>query len=272
MIMLFNRGKTMYNVNVYQTAAMMAVTDCVRILSWEELFSDNEDLNEKIGEEKFLYIFQYGMVGFFDPSKDRKNGICNELRQLYNEFQISHSPQSLNLVVHKNISDDSFNKVTLPYLDSVALKKVLHTIVQSVTMNKYAKITNQLWAITTAQNTYLRANGKLKITKRQLKIHLGSLWNIKTEIEENKNVLDTIQDIHESTGSSGKSTELRKAFGLNGSLRQTNERLAIIQENLEFFKAILDQKESSRLEWIIILLIAIEIVDLFVLRFLKWLQ
>lgn len=251
---------------------MMAVTDCERTLLWEELFSDNEDLFEKIVEEKFLYIFQYGMVGFFNPSKDGKNGICNELKQLYKEFHISRSSQTLNLVVHKNIRDDSFNKVTLPYLDSVALRKVLHTIVQSVTLDKYAKITKQLWTITTAQNTYLQVNGKLKISKRQLKIHFGSLWSIKTEIEENKNVFDTIQDIHESIGSNGKSTELKKAFIPNGSLRHTNERLVIIQENLELFKAILDQKESSRLEWIIILLIAVEIVDLFVLRFLKWLQ
>ena len=62
----------MYHVNVYQTDAMMTVSDCDRTLSWEELFATSGELLEKIGEEKFLYIFQYGKVGFFNPSPRAK--------------------------------------------------------------------------------------------------------------------------------------------------------------------------------------------------------
>jgi len=44
---------------------------------------------------------------------------------------------------------------------------------------------------------------------------------------------------------------------------------AIIKEDLELFKDIMDHRESSKLEWIIVLLILVEVVDAFVIRILN---
>lgn len=271
MIPVLNREKDVYNVNVYQTDATLTISDCKWVLPWEELFSSNQDVLEKIEEERFLYVFQFGMVGFFNPSKHGKSEICRELRQLYKKIHTDCSANELNVVIHKNTCEFSFNKVALPPLDEIALRKLLYTIAQSVALDKYTKIIQRLWTITTEQNALLRAHGKLNISPRQLKKHLGSLWAIKTEIAEKVNDLNTFQDNYENANTTNIDIALRQAFVFPDSLLKTNERLAIIQENLELFKAILDQKESSRLEWIIIILIAVEIVDLFVLRFLKWL-
>ena len=50
------------------------------------------------------------------------------------------------------------------------------------------------------------------------------------------------------------------------SVRSSNCITAIIKEDLELFKDIMDHRESSKLEWIIIALILLEVVDLFVFR------
>jgi len=50
------------------------------------------------------------------------------------------------------------------------------------------------------------------------------------------------------------------------SVRSSNCIKAIIKEDLELFKDIMDHRESSKLEWIIIALILLEVVDLFVFR------
>ena len=63
-------------------------------------------------------------------------------------------------------------------------------------------------------------------------------------------------------------TNNAKLMTYDGRYRYIYERTAIIKEDLELFKDIMDHKESSKLEWIIILIL-VEVVDLFVLRLLK---
>ena len=64
-------------------------------------------------------------------------------------------------------------------------------------------------------------------------------------------------------------TALKQSFDIKDRYRYIFERIGIIKEDLELFKDIMDHKESSKLEWIIIILILVEVVDLFVLRLLK---
>jgi len=59
---------------------------------------------------------------------------------------------------------------------------------------------------------------------------------------------------------------LKQTFDLKDRYRYIYERTAIIKEDLELFKDIMDHRESSKLEWIIIALILLEVVDLFVFR------
>jgi uncharacterized Rmd1/YagE family protein len=60
--------------------------------------------------------------------------------------------------------------------------------------------------------------------------------------------------------------DLKQTFDLRNRNRHLHDRLDIIKENLELFKDIWDHRESSMLEWIIILLILVEVVDLFLVK------
>ncbi len=261
----------MYNVNVYQTDAIMAATDCKRTLPWEQLLVNTDELLRKIGEEKFLYIFQYGMVGFFNLSKDNKKEVFDELKQLSNGFNTSHNSKELNIVVKRGTGEISFDKMTLPDFDSVALRRVLHVIIQFVAIDKYSQTTEQLLSIITSQNNSLKKSGKLNISHSKLKMHIGTVFSIKYEIAENERIFNNLGQTYGHTEYNNSNLAFGKKFGPNNGFQRIKDRMKTIQENLELFKAILDQKESSRLEWIIIILIAVEIIDLFVLRFFKWL-
>ena len=62
---------------------------------------------------------------------------------------------------------------------------------------------------------------------------------------------------------------LKKTFDLQIRYRNIQEDLQIIKENLELFKDLMQYKKSTLLEWIVILLILVEVVNLLVDKIIK---
>jgi uncharacterized Rmd1/YagE family protein len=92
---------------------------------------------------------------------------------------------------------------------------------------------------------------------------------VKNQISENLYIFDSPDITWENESLNKLNGSLKQTFDLKDRYRYIYERTAIIKEDLELFKDIMDHKESSKLEWIIIILILVEVVDLFVLRLLK---
>jgi uncharacterized Rmd1/YagE family protein len=57
---------------------------------------------------------------------------------------------------------------------------------------------------------------------------------------------------------------LKNTFDLQVRFRNIQEGLEIVKENLDLFKDIMQHRKSTVLEWIIILLILVEVINLFV--------
>jgi uncharacterized Rmd1/YagE family protein len=62
---------------------------------------------------------------------------------------------------------------------------------------------------------------------------------------------------------------LIKHFDLRVRFSEIEYTLRIIEDNLRVFSEIINQRESSLLEWIIILLILVEVFDLLITKLLK---
>ena len=62
---------------------------------------------------------------------------------------------------------------------------------------------------------------------------------------------------------------LKKTFELQARFRNVQEGLAIVKENLDLLKDLLQNRNSARLEWIIIVLIMVEVVNLILEKFIK---
>jgi len=61
--------------------------------------------------------------------------------------------------------------------------------------------------------------------------------------------------------------ELKKNFDLNERFRDVSEGLNIVRDNLELFKDILQYRNSVLLEWVVIILIAIEVIHFLIAQF-----
>ena len=110
----------------------------------------------------------------------------------------------------------------------------------------------------------LERKGTLDISGRNLKKYIGKTLNLKNRIAENLYIFDSPPETWDDEQLNKIDTELKRTFDLQERFRNISEGLQIVKENLELFKDLLQYKNSNMLEWIIIVLIAVEVLNLIV--------
>ena len=131
-------------------------------------------------------------------------------------------------------------------------------------IKEYFTKTKEKWNINlvdTGQKTM--TGGRVK----RLKKFIGKTLNLKNRISENLYIFDSPDVTWEDEQLATLDYHLKQTFDLKNRYFAIEKRITIIKENLELFKGIWDHRESSTLEWIIIILIVIEVIDMFVLKF-----
>ncbi len=101
------------------------------------------------------------------------------------------------------------------------------------------------------------------LTGINLKKYIGRTLNIKNHITANLFIFDSPEETWEDENLNKLDDGLKKTFDLQARFRTILEGLGIVKENLELFKDILQYRNSTLLEWIIIILILVEVLNLF---------
>ncbi|OBQ56152.1 hypothetical protein VQ01_07150 [Tamlana sp. s12] len=258
----------MYSVVAYQVARAIHIKNCKQELPWQLLFQDSDELYFKSSNHKFIYIFQSGMVSFFNLTTTEIDDALNKIRKFCDHYFSEKLSESLEIRVEPDTLKVQFDHVILPELDEEMIRLVLLNTSQSVALSRYSEITEELIIETNQHTLFLEKNGKLNISGNQLKRFIGKILNIKNKISENLYIFDAPEITWENAQLNKLDLGLKRVFDLKDRYRIIHDRIEIIKENLELFKDIMDHNESSRLEWIIIILIVIEVIDMFITKIL----
>ncbi len=97
----------------------------------------------------------------------------------------------------------------------------------------------------------------------KLKKFIGKTLLLKNRIAENLYIFDSPPETWENEQLDKLHNELKKSFDLQDRFRDVSEGLQIVKDNLELFKDILQYRTSLLLEWIVIILIAVEVINFF---------
>lgn len=256
----------MYTVVAYQVASAINIKTSKQQLQWQLLFQDSDELYYKSSDQQFVYIFQYGMVSFFNMSETEIESVLKDLKPFCTTYFSEQHSESLEVIIKPNVLNVQFDSVILPDLDVEMIRLVMLNTSQSVALSNYSEITELLLIETNEHTLYLEEKGKLDISGNKLKRFIGKVLNIKNKISENLYIFDSPEITWENESLNKLNQDLKQSFDLKDRYRLIHDRIEIIKENLELFRDIMDHKESSRLEWIIIILIVIEVIDLFIAK------
>ncbi|GAA3569761.1 RMD1 family protein [Snuella lapsa] len=256
----------MYTAFAYQVASTINIKEIKQQSKWLLLFQDSDELYYSSAPNKFIYIFHYGMVSFFNLTKNEIDEALAYIKPFCANYISEQISEEVQVNVVANTLKVEFDKIILPSISEEMIRLVMLNASQSVALNLYSEITEQLLTETNQHTLYLEKKGRLDISGYKLKRFIGKVLNIKNKISENLYIFDSPDIVWEDEQLNKLNSDLKATFDLKDRYKLIRDRVDIIKENLELFKDIMDHKESSRLEWIIIILIVIEVIDVFITR------
>ncbi|HET6994308.1 MAG TPA: RMD1 family protein [Chitinophagaceae bacterium] len=253
----------MYKVNAYQVADSIDIKSCKLNFKADLVYADTEELFYQAADERYIYIFKYGVVSFLNYDPDAISGFLRFLapfcKNLFKE------PLSEEFIVETGAAENkvSYNKIEIIWADKNVIRIIMLNVSQSVALDYYSEQSNRLLEETNNHTQMLEQKGRLAISGIRLKKFIGRALLLKNRIAENLYIFDSPLETWEDEKLDKLYTELKRNFDLQDRFRSVTEDLAIVKDNLELFRDILQYRNTVFLEWIVIILIAIEVVNYF---------
>lgn len=210
----------------------------------------------------YLYIFDYGVIVLANYDVVSKSKLISFLKNysinpidldLSEEYEIKIDPSQ-----EKPLVKNSFMSVS--NIDSSLMRIVMLNIGQSVTLEYYEELTNELISSSKHYILELETKGRLSISKTNLLKYIGKVLNVKNSIVDNLYILDDPNLVWDNEELNLLNKQLKTNFDIYTRFKDLDYRLQIVEDNLTLFTDVLNVRESSRLEWIVIILIIIEII------------
>lgn len=212
-----------------------------------------------------MFIFDYGVVVAWGVNPDKAAQYINELKDLASKLHDDQVDTYEFTKVDEQAEQAlaSNDTLYLPNFQTNTLLALSHAFAQSAKLQHYEEIAEK----TIVSNQYLidmlAKSGKIALNRKQLAKLRGQLFQTKTDIVLHYNLLDTPEFFWGFPALEHYYLSLGKYLELSQRIEILNLKLETIQDLFDMLAAEQNHKHSSFLEWIIIILIAIEIVIFF---------
>jgi uncharacterized Rmd1/YagE family protein len=140
---------------------------------------------------------------------------------------------------------------------------MLH-LAQSVVLDHFFYSSQALLAEIKEHTEFMQEKGKIRLGQKDTLRFIGKTLSAKNHIAENLYILDSPEQTWEDEYLEDLHKKLTIHLDQAQRYRVIENTLRIVKDNLNIYTAYNDHRESSRLEWIIIILIVIEVIDTFV--------
>lgn len=250
-------------LHAFLVASQLDIKGIKGFLEIKPLADSSSELFYRLDNSKYQHFFNYGVIVFAGYTEDEmKLAIQNVL-----PFQRSSNTQWLrdNHDIRLESGSETrfeFNEVVVGTLDDKVMRIAMFNLAQSVAMDYYHTTTETLLAEVKSFTQELQASGRLSLSRKNMRKFLGRALNTQNEIAENIYIFDAPELVWDDQFLDKLHQGLIRHFDLRVRFSEVEYTMRIIEDNLTVFREISYQRESSVLEWIIILLILVEVLDM----------
>jgi len=229
--------------------------------------ADTEELFYNIAPHKLLYVFKYGIVCFLGYNEVEMLAFIQVISPYCKMLFDQRLSEEFDIETGAPENKPGYNKIEIARDDIETLRLIMLNVSQSVALDHFNQQTDILLEETNHYTQVLERKGNLNLSRTNLKKYIGRTLNIKNRVAANLYIFDSPEETWEDESLNALDIGLKKTFDLQARFRTIQEGLEIVKENLELFKDLLQYRNSTSLEWIIIILILVEVINLLIERF-----
>jgi uncharacterized Rmd1/YagE family protein len=228
------------------------------------LISNSSELLYQHGENEFFYLLSYGEVAFAGIEDLEASTLLKFIRT----YAKDHVKEDYREDVAVNIKPESgvifdYTSITVPELSPNGLRLIMLNISQSVALDYYEALSDEILKNTKKMTRQLEQTGRLRGSQKELLQFIGKTLSIKNSIIDDLYIFDAPDSVWENELLGRIDDAIKRTLDLRMRYRDIDYKLKIVHENLTVFTDLMQNRESTRLEWIVIILIMIEVVHLF---------
>jgi required for meiotic nuclear division protein 1 len=215
-------------------------------------------------EGRYVYLLSYGVVIFAGYDDVRKSDFLRFLQSYIEEKTAKDFMEDFCIEYDESVSKPVFrhNSIAVNQLNEGVIKNVMLNVGQSVALDYYEHLTYRMLSNVKVYTDELESYGKLKVSKKNLLKFIGKTLNVKNSIIDNLYILDNPGSVWDNEHLEYVNKGMKDLFDIHLRFRDLDYKLRGIEDSLKLFTDLLQNKESHRLEWIIIILIFIEVINL----------
>lgn len=257
-------------LTAFLVANQLDIKGIKAFLELKTLADSSSELFYRFKEGKYQQYFNYGVVVFVGYTEEEMRwGIKTISTYLRNPLAQPLRDEFLIKVEEGKETNFDFEGATIGRMDDQVMRISMLNLAQSVALDYYNGVSENLLSEIRQFTRQLELTGKLKISRNNMLRFLGKALNTQNDIAENIYIFDAPEQVWDDEMLDKFHQGLIKHFDLRVRFSEIEYTQRIVQDNLVVFREIIHQRESNFLEYIIILLILVEVFDLFITKILN---
>ena len=254
----------MRNIKAIQIAESIDIKSFKKVYAGIEVSSDSSELFYKNDQERYLYITTFGVIVASGYDETKLSELLEFIKPYSKNLLNDKFTEEFTIVEDAEEMRFGYNEIHLSRFDAAVMRIVMLNVGQSVALDYFSKQTDQLLEATNLFTLQLEQKGGINLSNKALLKFIGKTLNMKNRIIDSLCVIDTPEYTWNDEYLHKVDTGLRNTFDLKIRFKDLDYSLQIVKDNLELFKDLMQHNKSNLLEIIIIVLILIEVVNLFV--------
>lgn len=231
----------------------------------QQLYGGNYELFYLLRPNSYFHLLHYGVVSFLNIEAEEKQRLLEQVKPFATNWLPNRYQDELTLEYSEKVDKAAVTPAALllpQQGDNTSyLRLAMLNTAQSVALDYYEQLVNQMTESSQVYTRQLEKAGRINVSKRNLLRFIGRTLNIKNSIVDNLYILDDPGLVWDDPDLDRVNKGLKDTFDIHIRFRDLDYKLRIVEDNLKLFTNLLQHRESARLEWIIIILIFFEIVN-----------